>query len=260
VSDLPEPVGVWLAQGRWRQETGPARQANGGVIGIDLGVKNLAVLSTGEKIPNPKPLTRSLKALRSASRAYARSRPGSAGRRQRAATLARIHARVANQRADGLHKLTTRLARSHGQIVVEDLNVAGMVRNRRLARSVSDTGLAEVRRQLAYKTVWYGSTLVVADRWFSSSKSCSACGWRNPCLRLSDRTFHCQSCRLVADRDENAAVNLRNLVDREYLGDVKTARGADRKTHATGQVAVKREPGAATAGQTGGASPRGKAA
>jgi len=87
-----------------------------------------------------------------------------------------------------------------------------MVRNRRLARAVADTGMAEIRRQLAYKTVWYGSRLDVANRWYPSSRTCSGCGWRNPSLTLSDRTFHCQPCGLVIDRDVNAAVNLRNLV------------------------------------------------
>ncbi len=153
-------------------------------VGVDLGVKHLAVLSTGETIANPKHPAGSLRRLRSASRAYARSTPGSAGRRKRAARLARIHARAANQRRDGLHTLTTRLAKTHDTIVVEDLHVAGMLRNRRLARAVCDTGMAEVRRQLAYKTVWYGSTLVVADRWYPSSKTCSGCGWRNPGLTL----------------------------------------------------------------------------
>ncbi len=235
-------------------------QRRGGTVGLDAGVHHLAVLSTGEQVANPKPLACSLRRLRRASRAYARLKPGIAGRHQRAAHLAKIHARVANQRRDGLHKITTRLATSHDVIVVEDLHVAGMVRNRRLARAVSDTGLAEIRRQLAYKTIWYGSRLVVADRWYPSSKTCSGCGWRNPSLTLADRTFHCQSCGLAIDRDANAAVNLHNLVDRQYIGDVKTARGVDRKTPPAGPVAVKREPGTAPAGQTGGASPRGEAA
>jgi putative transposase len=235
------------------------RQRRGGPVGVDLGVKHLAVLSTGETVANPKHLAASLRRLRAASRAYARSKPGSAGRRQRAARLALIHARVAHQRRDGLHKLTTRLAKSHEVAVVEDLHVAGMVRNRRLARAVADTGMAEIRRQLTYKTTWYGSRLVVADRWYPSSKTCSGCGWRNPSLTLSDRTFTCQSCGLVADRDHNAAVNLSHLVAAS-TSETENARGADRKTPLAGQVAAKREPGTATAGQPGGASPRGEAA
>jgi len=235
------------------------RQRRGGPVGVDVGVRHLALLSTGERVPNPKPLARSLRTLRRASRAYARSKPGSAGRRRRAARLAKIHARVASQRRDGLHRLTSRLARSHDVIVVEDLHVAGMVRNRRLARAVADTGLAEIRRQLAYKTVWYGSRLVVADRWYPSSKTCSGCGWRNPDLTLSDRTLCCQSCGLVADRDDNAAVNLRHLVAAS-TSETENARGADRRTPPAGQVAGKREPGTATAGRTRGASPQGEAA
>ncbi|CAI7977942.1 transposase [Frankia sp. Hr75.2] len=236
-----------------------ARQRAGGAVGVDAGVKHLAVLSTGEQVDNPRPLTRSLRRLRTASRAYARSKPGSAGRRRRAAALGRLHAHVANQRRDGLHKLTTRLATKHATVIVEDLHVAGMVRNRRLARAVSDTGMAEIRRQLTYKTVWYGSRLHVADRWYPSSKTCSGCGWRNPSLTLSDRTFACQSCGLVIDRDLNAAVNLRHLVAAS-TSETENARGADRRTQPAGRVAVKREPGTARAGRTGGSSPRGEAA
>ncbi|MCK9928645.1 IS607 family element RNA-guided endonuclease TnpB [Frankia sp. Mgl5] len=239
---------------------GPSgRQRTAGPVGVDLGVKHLAVLSTGEMIANPKHLTASLRRLRTASRAYARSKPGSAGRAKRAARLARIHARVAHQRRHGLHTLTTRLAKTHDTIVVEDLHVAGTVRNRRLARAVSDTGMAEVRRQLSYKTSWYESALVVADRWYPSSKTCSGCGWQDPNLSLSDRTFACQSCGLVIDRDVNAAVNLRHLVAAS-TSETVNARGADRKTRAGGRVAGKREPGTAQADQTGGASPRGEAA
>jgi len=236
-----------------------AQQRRGGPVGVDLGVKHLAVFSTGETVANPKRLARSQRKLRKASRAYSRSKPGSAGRRQRAARLARLHARIAHQRRDGLHKLTTRLATSHLVVVVEDLHVAGMVRNRRLARAVADTGMAEIRHQLAYKTAWYGSRLDVANRWYPSSKTCSGCGWRNPSLTLSDRTFHCQPCGLVIDRDVNAAVNLRNLVAAS-TSETENARGADRKTRESGRVAEKREPGTATAGQTRGAPPKGEAA
>ncbi|MEX5632550.1 IS607 family element RNA-guided endonuclease TnpB [Parafrankia sp. FMc2] len=235
------------------------RQRAGGPIGVDAGVKHLAVLSTGEQVDNPKPLARSQRKLRKASRAYSRSKPGSAGRRQRAARLGKIHAHVANQRRDGLNKLTTRLATNHDVVVVEDLHVAGMVRNRRLARAVADTGMAEIRRQLDYKTRWYGSRLHIADRWYPSSRTCSGCGWRNPSLTLSDRTFHCQSCHLVIDRDTNAAVNLRNLVAAS-TSETHNARGADHKTPLAGPVAVKREPGTAAAGQTRGAPPQGEAA
>jgi putative transposase len=137
-------------------------------------------------------------------------------------------------------------------IVVEDLHVAGMVRNRRLARVVADVGMAEIRRQLAYKTRWYGSRLHVADRWFPSSKTCSGCGWQNPRLTLSDRTFTCPDCGLVIDRDHNAAVNLKHLVAAR-TSETVNARGADRKTAPARRVALKREPGTVPTGQTRGA-------
>ncbi|CAI7973453.1 transposase [Frankia sp. Hr75.2] len=238
----------------------PSRRARAGrTVGVDLGVKHLAVLSTGETVPNPKHYQRAERKLRRAARAYARSKPGSAGRRQRAAELARVHARIADQRRDGLHKLTTRLAKTHDVVVVEDLNVTAMVRNRRLAKAVATAGFAEIRRQLAYKTGWYGSTLHVTDRWYPSSKTCSGCGWRNPSLALADRTFHCQSCGLAIDRDANAAINLAHLVAAS-TSETRNARGADRKTTLVRQVAAKREPGTARAGQTGSAPPQGEAA
>src|SRR6202022_1011976 len=116
-------------------------------------------------------------------------------------------------RRDELHKLSTRLVREHGTIVIEDLNVAGMLKNRRLARHVSGVGMGELRRQIEYKTGWAGSTVHVADRWYPSSKTCSACGVVKAKLRLSERTFRCDKCGLVLDRDLNAARNLAGLAE-----------------------------------------------
>ena len=129
-------------------------------------------------------------------------------------------------------------------MVVEHLNVAGMVRNRRIARALADTGLAELRRMLAYKTTWYGSRLVVADRFYPSSKTCSACGWVKAKLTLAERTFHCEACGLRLDRDLNAARNLAKLAQHVARSgwETQNARGADRKTQPAGQVATKREP------------------
>ena len=126
--------------------------------------------------------------------------------------MARLHRRIRNQRLDFLHKLTTDMARTKSVIVVEDLAVAGMVRNRRLARSIADAGWSEFRRMLAYKTIWYGSRLVVGPRFHPSSKTCSACGSVKPGLPLAERVFHCEICGLVLDRDLNAALNLARLV------------------------------------------------
>jgi len=143
-----------------------------------------------------------------------------------------------------MHKLTTSLATLHGTIVVEQLNIAGMVRNPRLARAISDTGMAELRRQLGYKTTWYGCRLVVADRFYPSSKTCSGCGWVKAKLTLAERTFCCEVCGLVLDRDLNAARNLARLVQHVAQSgwETQTARGANRKTQPAGQVATKREP------------------
>lgn len=158
-----------------------------------------------------KAYTAGLRKLRRLSRAYSRTAKGSANRGRSAARLARHHARVANLRADALHKATSMLGARYETIVVEDLNVTGMLANRRLARQVADAGFATARRMLEYKTAWDGGHLVVADRWYPSSKTCSGCGWRKPSLTLTERTFSCEACGLVLDRDVNAARNLRDL-------------------------------------------------
>jgi putative transposase len=224
------------------QRTIPSGTA-GGVIGVDVGVHQLAVLSSGVIILNPRALQRSLRKLRRVNRALHRRRPQSRRRKQSRRQLARVHARATNLRRDALHKLTTALATQHGTIVVEQLNVAGMVRNRRLARALSDVGLAEMRRQLAYKTAWYGSQLLVADRFFPSSKTCSACGWAKAKLTLAERTFICEACGLRLDRDLNAARNLAKLAHHVAQSGWETlnARGADRKTQFAGLVVTKRE-------------------
>jgi IS605 OrfB family transposase len=181
-------------------------------IGVDVGIRHLAVLSTGEPpIPNPRALEQSARRLRRLNRGLARRRPASRRRKLARRRLARAHARAANLRRDALHKLTTTLAKEHATVVMEHLNVAGMVRNRRIARALADTGLAELRRMLAYKTTWYGSRLVVADRFYPSSKTCSACGWVKAKLTLAERTFTCEVCGMRIDRDLNAARNLAKL-------------------------------------------------
>jgi putative transposase len=165
-----------------------------------------------------------------------------------------------NLRQNGLHKLTTGLATRHGIVVVEQLNLAGMVRNRRLARALSDTGMAELRRQLGYKATWYGCRLLVADPFFPSSKTCSGCGWVKAKLTLAERIFRCEACGLRIDRDLNAARNLAKLVqDVARSGwETQTARGADRKSQPAGQVAVKREAGTEPgSGKTGTVQPQG---
>jgi putative transposase len=229
------------------QRAVPAGDGRPSVVGVDVGVRHLAVLSTGQTVPNPRALEGSRRKLRRLNRELARRTPGSRRTNRTRRRLARTYARTANLRRDSLHKLTTTLATEHGTVVVEHLNVAGMVRNRRLARAIADTGMAELRRLLSYKTTWYGCRLVVADRFFPSSKTCSACGWVKAKLTLADRTFHCEACGLVLDRDLNAACNLTKLVDWIAAAgsgpEALNARGADRKPQLAGQVALKREAG-----------------
>ena len=233
----------------------PANNGKKTLVGVDVGIRHLAVLSTGEPpIPSPRALERSLRQLRRLNRQFARRKPGSKRRNRTQRRLARVHARAANIRRDALHKLTSALATEHGTVVVEQLNVAGMVRNRRLARALSDTGMAELRRQLIYKTTWYGSRLVVAGPFYPSSKTCSACGWVKAKLTLAERTFDCEACRLRTDRDLNAARNLARLAHQVAQSGWETQndRGADQKPQLAGQVAVKREAGTSrTLGDTG---------
>ncbi len=181
-------------------------------VGVDLGITALATLSDGTpKIPAPKPLRRYLQKLKRLSRALARKQRGSRNRGSAKTTLARLHRRIADIRADALHTLTTSLTR-YRTIVIEDLNVAGMLANRHLSRAIADMGFFEFRRQLDYKAAMAGSTVIVADRWFASSKFCSACDVKNEALTLSERIWTCRSCGTTHDRDVNAAVNLARLV------------------------------------------------
>jgi len=180
-------------------------------VGVDLGIATLATLSDGSTIPGPKAHTALLKRLRRTSRSLSRKRKGSANRRKAKAKLARLHSRIANIRRDATHKATTMLAKTYRRIGIEDLNVRGMVKNRRLARSIMDGGFFEFRRQLDYKARFYGATVVVANRWFPSSKTCSCCGSVKAELALSQRTFHCDDCGYETGRDHNAARNLEKL-------------------------------------------------
>lgn len=190
-----------------------ARGRHSNPVGVDVGVKTLAVAADSEgavlhRWAGVKALQHAQAQLQAANRAYSRTKKGSRGHAKAKRRLGRMHARVANLRAALIHEITTTLARSCSTIVIEDLNVTGMVKNHKLARAVADAAFGEIRRQLAYKTSWYGSKLVVADRWFPSSKTCSACGHVNTDLTLADRTYRCEACGLVADRDVNAAINL----------------------------------------------------
>jgi putative transposase len=184
---------------------------NQGAVGIDLGVSALATLSTGETFAGPKALRASLGRLRRLSRALSRKVKGSRNRAKAKLRLARLHKRIASIRRDGLHRLTTSIARRFHTIGIEDLNVTGMLANGRLSRAIADMGLYEFRRQLEYKAAWRGGVVVVADRWYPSSKTCSGCGYRLAALALQVRRWDCPSCGASHDRDLNAAINLQNM-------------------------------------------------
>ena len=181
---------------------------HGGVIGVDLGVNALATLSNGEEVPGPKALRRHLRRLRRLSRSVSRKEKGSKNRAKARTKLARLHARISHIRLDALHKLTSDLTRRFDVIAIEDLNVSGMVKNHHLARAVSDMGLGEFRRQLAYKAWRRGRVVVMADRFFPSSKRCSACHFVMEEMPLSVRTWTCPRCGAGHLRDLNAAINL----------------------------------------------------
>lgn len=184
---------------------------NQGVVGVDLGVKNLATLSTGEEITGPKPHKALLKRLKRTSRSLSRKQKGSKNRFKAKQQLAKLHARIANIRNDAVHKLTTYITKNFGTVVIEDLNVSGMLKNRKLSRSISDMSFYEVRRQLEYKLKFSNGHLIIANRFFASSKICSECGYKNEKLTLKERSWTCLNCNYVHSRDLNASVNLRNL-------------------------------------------------
>jgi len=189
----------------------PIQAKNQGAVGVDLGVSALATLSTGEVVEGPKAHKALLNRLRRLSRSLSRKQKGSENRKKAKAKLARLHARISNIRNDALHHMTTDIARRFSIIGIEDLNVKGMVRNCHLARSVSDMGFFEFRRQLTYKVAQRGGALVVADRWYPSSKTCSCCGHHMDAMPLSVRSWQCPACEVKHDRDINAAVNLRDM-------------------------------------------------
>jgi putative transposase len=209
---VSEEAGHWYVSVQVAEErelpvnTGP-------VVGVDLGLKALATLSDGTVIPNPRHLKHKLRKIKRLHRRVSRRKKGSKNRKKAVQQLRKQYRKVRHQRQNTLHQVTTQLAKTKSVIVLEHLNVQGMLKNHRLAQAIGDVGWYEFRRQLTYKAAWYGSRMVLADRWEPSSKTCSACGWYNANLTLKDRTFHCEQCGLVLDRDLNAARNLAKLAE-----------------------------------------------
>ncbi|GGA01183.1 transposase [Okeania sp. KiyG1] len=206
----------------------------GETIGVDIGINTLATCSDGSKFANVKAYKQAKKQLVRHQRAvskkvigFLRNATQTKNRRKAVKKLAKVHKKVVNIRADALHKLTTWLAKNHSTIVIEDLNVSGMLKNHKLASAIVDCGFYEFKRQLTYKCEWYGSELVIADRFYPSSQICSNCGHQQK-MPLHERTYNCANCgfsygmlpygmlrkRKQADRDFNAAVNLENYVNK----------------------------------------------
>jgi putative transposase len=198
----------WYVSVTVEMEIGSPEPPSCGSVGVDLGVKTLATLSDGITYSNPRVLEKRLRKLRKLSKSLSRKKRGSKNRERARLGLARLHQRVFNIRQDTLHKITTYLTKNHSRIVIEDLCVSGLLKNRKLSRVIADVGFYEFRRQLEYKCEWYGSELVVAPRFYPSSKRCSVCGNIKREMTLSDRVYVCTKCGLEMDRDLNAACNL----------------------------------------------------
>lgn len=177
-------------------------------LGVDAGIHDIATCSTGERLPNPKNLQRSERRLAREQRRLSRKQKGSANRVKQRVKVARLHEKVANRRKDALHKFTTHAVGESQNIAVEDLNVKGMQRNRRLAKAVGDAAMSELVRQLEYKCAWSGRGFARVGRFYPSSKTCSACGYVYGGLTLAERVWDCPACGMHHDRDLNAAVNI----------------------------------------------------
>lgn len=216
---VAESAGRWFVSVQCKQEIESA-QAMGEPVGVDLGIKDLAVTSDGQRFENPKPLKKAQAKLKRFQRELSRRKNGGKNREKTRQKIAKVHQRIANIRRDTLHKVTSVIVAKTkpdnerpSMIVLEDLNVSGMLANHCLAQAISDVGFAEFRRQLEYKSTWYGSELLLADRFFPSSRLCRYCGCINSELKLSDREWACD-CGAILDRDLNAAINLKNLAVR----------------------------------------------
>jgi putative transposase len=202
-----DPAGRWFVSLLCDDPSVTLLPATDSVVGIDVGLDHLLVLSTGEKIDNPRHESRDRTALARAQRALGRKQKGSSNRAKARVRVARVHARIADRRTDYLHKITTRLVRETQTLVIEDLAVSNMVGNRRMARAINDAGWRQFRQLLEYKADWYGRDVIVVERWFPSSKLCSVCGALAAEMPLQVRTWTC-GCGATHDRDVNAARNI----------------------------------------------------
>ncbi|MGW0811779.1 RNA-guided endonuclease InsQ/TnpB family protein [Streptomyces viridiviolaceus] len=237
-------AGRWFVSMLCDDRIAPA-EATANAVGVDAGITSLVTLSTGEKVANPKHERRDRARLARAQRELSRKAKGSANREKARRRMAKIHARICDRRRDFLHKLSTRLVRENQTVVIEDLTVRNLLKNRTLARAISDASWTELRSMLEYKCAWYGRELVVVDRWFPSSKLCGACGTVAARMPLNVREWTCD-CGAVHDRDVNAARNIlaAGLAAAACGDGVRPQRESSR----TRRSSMKQEPQRATAG------------
>ncbi|MFG2369088.1 RNA-guided endonuclease InsQ/TnpB family protein [Streptomyces mirabilis] len=239
-----DPAGRWFVSLLCEDPSVQPLPATGQAIGVDVGLNHLLTLSTGEKIANPRHERRDRARLAKAQRNLARKARGEgANRRKARLKAAKIHARIADRRRDTLHKLTTRLVRENQTLVIEDLTVRNMVKNRTLARAISDAAWSEFRSMLEYKAAWYGREVIAVDRWFPSSRLCSACNTLQDTMPLHVRTWTCD-CGVTHDRDVNAAHNLlaAGLAVTVCGAGVRPQRSTPDGQSATKQKPSRREP------------------
>lgn len=208
---VSEQAGRWYVSIQVAEEQEKSVPATTATIGVDLGIKTLAALSDGTIFENPRAAKHAQKKLRRLERQKSRRKKGSKNRAKTRQLIAKTHARIAHIRKDASHKLTSYLCKNHALVAIENLHVAGMLKNHCLAQAVSDSNFGEIRRQLEYKAAWHGVQIVTVDRFYPSSKTCSACGYVKPELSLGERTFICEECGNVLDRDLNAAINIRDV-------------------------------------------------
>lgn len=256
------PVGAKVASitiseraGRWfisalchHDQQEPSLFQGGEVLGVDLGSKILAFTSDEREFSNPKAYRKLEKQLGKLQRRMSRQQKGSRRRERTRKRIAKLHYRIACIRSDSTHKATTEIARTKqlSVVVLEDLNVKGMVRNRCLAKTIQDAAWGEFKRQVGYKSKWNGFEMALAPRFFPSSKTCSGCGYVRKELTLDERTYVCSECGLVIDRDLNAAINLRDwYIISNTASSAGSGRGEDVRPEATcsrGQSSLKRQP------------------
>ena len=237
---VSEQAGRWFVSVQVEEEQQEPVNNNTSAIGVDLGIHTLATCSDKVEFSNPRALKKKLKKLKRLQCAHSRKQKGSKNREKSRKRLAVLHARIANIRKDALHKFTTHLCKNHTHIGIEDLHVAGMLKNHHLAQAIADSGFGEIRRQLTYKAVKFGTRLVVIDRFYPSSKTCSVCGYVLEKLDLKVRVWTCPNCGTVHYRDDNASKSILAV----SLTDSLNARGAD----SSGSLATMSETSRVEAG------------